>query len=331
MEDVRFQNAATTILSNYAIPYTEITYLGHSENVTYRVQADTDTYLLRIHFPVSSDFRSHEWRQPDVIASEFMWLQAVARDTQLIVPTPIQNQQGAFVTSVVVDGLAETLQATVLHWIEGESLDDQPNTEQAAQLGTLLAHLHLHASQWNEPAELTRPAYDLQSLRAALGKIALLEQKGLISSNDITALTETMERLEDALRALPKTRENWGIIHADMNEGNYLFHSGAIRPIDFSSCGFGYFLFDITTAFLQLIPDNRQAFLTAYVKERALSPLDDTLLETFFLWAILDNFGVLATKPEEHDYLAQDIPQVVNRLCRSYLNGTPFLNVKAHS
>ncbi|MGZ4113329.1 MAG: phosphotransferase enzyme family protein [Tumebacillaceae bacterium] len=325
MEEQRFHQAAENALTNYAIAYTSLTFLGHSENVTFRVQTDHETYLLRIHFPVSPEFRSAEWRQQDVIESEFMWLQALDRDTPLTVPTAVPNHDGASVTYVAVEGITDRLPVTVLHWMEGESLDEQPTSEQVEQLGSLLAQLHLHASHWDQPSHLQRPSYDEEQLHLSLRKIAKLEQIGLLTSEDLAALTATVDAIEEVLHSQAKTHDNWGIIHADFNEGNYLFHAGDIRPIDFSSCGHGYFLFDLTTAFLHLVPANRQVLLDAYQTRRGISPIEDHVLETFFLWAIIDNFGILATNPAEHDYLAQDIPQVVQRLCKKYLSGERFL------
>ena len=50
--------------------------------------------------------------------------------------------------------------------------------------------------------------------------------------------------------------QNWGLIHADLHEGNYLFHNEQIRPIDFYRCGFGYYLL----LFMPLILMNMNGF-----------------------------------------------------------------------
>jgi Ser/Thr protein kinase RdoA (MazF antagonist) len=70
--------------------------------------------------------------------------------------------------------------------------------------------------------------------------------------------------------------EHFGLIHADLEPPNWLFHRGEARPIDFDEFGLGFFAFDL----MQIIwthalwPDYatfRQTLLEGYESIRPIS------------------------------------------------------------
>ncbi|MEH2334763.1 phosphotransferase [Nostoc sp.] len=84
-----------------------------------------------------------------------------------------------------------------------------------------------------------------------------LVDTGTISVTDFAVLENVVQQISNVITALEKTPTNWGLIHADLNENNYIFYAGEARPIDFSCCGFGYYLCDIAHTLLHLFPENR--------------------------------------------------------------------------
>lgn len=334
---IDWNSLALTALAQYNVSVAQLVFLGHSENVTFRVETwnnqnfatsgeyDEQTlFLLRIHYPIAK-FCDRIWQECAVIESELIWLTALYEDTDLIVPYPVQNLSGSFITCVAVDDISETLNCTLLKWVDGSPLDTEPTPIQARQIGELMAQLHQHASLWELPPDLTRPKYDWEQLHASLMKLQSLVDAGTISVTDFAVLERVVQQISNVMTTLERTRTNWGLIHADLNEKNYIFHAGEVCPIDFSCCGFGYYLWDIANTLLHLFPENRRAFLSGYQSVRQLPNEHQSILEAFFIGAIVNNFAFLASQPNEHDYLLETVPYVGESLCSKYLKGEPFL------
>jgi Ser/Thr protein kinase RdoA (MazF antagonist) len=138
-------------------------------------------------------------------------------------------------------------------------------------------------------------------------------------------LESVVQRISNVMISLEKTRTNWGLIHADLNENNYIFYAGEVRAIDFSCCGFGYYLYDIAHTLLHLFPENRRSFLSGYQSVCQLPDDYQSILEAFFLGAIINNFAFLASQRNEHDYLLETVPYVSESFCSKYLKGETFL------
>ncbi|MEH2397998.1 phosphotransferase enzyme family protein [Nostoc sp.] len=326
---IDWNRLALTVLAQYNVGAAQLVFLGHSENVTFRVDArdgeNSATFkVLRIHYPIAQ-LSDHIWQQQAVIESELMWLTALHQDTDLVVPYPLQNLSGSFITSVAIDNTSATLNCTLLNWVNGSTLDSEPTPTQAGQVGELMAQLHQHTSLWELPSGFTRPKYDWEQLHTSLMGLRSLVDTGTISVTDFAVLENVVQQISNVITALEKTLTNWGLIHADLNENNYIFYAGEARPIDFSCCGFGYYLCDIAHTLLHLFPENRRSFLSGYQSVRQLPDEYQRILEAFFLGATVNNFAFLASQPNEHDYLLETVPYITERLCSKYFQGEAFL------
>ncbi len=101
------------------------------------------------------------------------------------------------------------------------------------------------------------------------------------SHRKIAATAETFVR--DAMKILGYRKKRFGVIHADLNLGNILFHRGAPSPIDFDEWGKGWYLFDLAELIrTSITPENwaqRKRFaIEAYKDYRRL---DDAECEAF--------------------------------------------------
>ncbi|MFN6536472.1 MAG: phosphotransferase enzyme family protein [Nostoc sp. EkiNYC01] len=211
---IDWKRLALTALNHYNVSAAQLVFLGHSENVTFRVETPSSEncatsgefdeqrlFLLRIHHPIAR-CRDRIWQQHAVIESELMWLTALHEDTDLVVPYPIQNLNGNFITSVAIDDTGEKLNCTLLNWIDGSPLDTQPTPIQAWQVGELMAQLHQHASFWELPLGFQRPKYDWEQLHASLMKLRSLLDVGTVSLAHFAVLETVVQRIGDVLTAL---------------------------------------------------------------------------------------------------------------------------------
>ena len=86
-----YESIAKAALNQYGLVDEQIQFLGHSENITFYVEAPAEKFLLRIHQSISPS-QDNIWKQPDIIKSELLWLAALSKDINVTVQEPIQNQ-----------------------------------------------------------------------------------------------------------------------------------------------------------------------------------------------------------------------------------------------
>lgn len=295
----------------------QIKFLGESDNVAFRVDTlDGETFLLKSYKASVSK---------KMIESEFLWLEGLAANNTIKVQRPVKNKMDEWTTKVEDETTGEHGYWTLQQWIEGEVLDQQPTDEELKKLAQLMGKLHKHAAKWTAPQKFERVSYDSNHLVGSLQQVERLLTVDAISMNDFQVIDETVKKIVELLTTLEKTPETWGVIHADLHESNYIFNEGEPYPIDFSSCGFGFYLYDIAETLLHLVPDNRKKFVSYYGQDHWLPDNHPILLEAFIIWAIIGNFAFLSRDETEHEGLSRAFPVFVEKYCKRFLKNERFL------
>ena len=326
LDEEHFRKIADAALSHYDVSPKSLTFIGHGDNLTFRVDTHKERFLLRIHAARAATLRG-DWQSAGAIASELEWLSALRRDTDIVAQSPVAAREGGFVCSVDLQG--SVVSCTLLSWINGEALSiDAPRTpEQITALGSLLAKLHGHARRWIPESGFTRPSYDGTDLQAHLSSIDTLIDSKVIPAACGPVFKETMLRLRQIVAQYRPDSRLWGLIHADLHESNYLACAGILRPIDFSRCGFGFYLFDIAGTLHHVGEKSYTHFFAGYRQSGELPDGYERLLDAFFLWRLLANFSFLASSPQEVAYLSKTIPWTLERYFNPFLAGQPILRL----
>jgi Ser/Thr protein kinase RdoA (MazF antagonist) len=321
------EEIAQTALTHYDLPNVQLVFLGQSQNTTFRVETSTkDKFLLRLHAGIEVAEDSQEtWRKPSVIQSELLWLNAIAQDTELTVPQPVQNRLGAWVTIMDRTELRSSISCSLLRWVEGEHLGGEPTAQQIRQLGVLMAQLHQHSSAWSLPSGFSRPTHNVEQLKSAASQLGVLVQNGTISSDDYQVFQEVAMQVQKFMSSLEQTHDTWGVIHADLHQGNYVLYGEEVRPIDFSRCGFGFYLYDIGQSLGDIEASLRLHFFEGYTSVRTLPKNYQSIVESFFVGSTVENFAFLSANPQEHEWLSRAVPYVVKNHLRPYLHCETFL------
>lgn len=132
-------------------------------------------------------------------------------------------------------------------------------------------------------------------------------------------------QVQELLPSLEQTRDTWGVIHADLHSGNYVLYGEEVRPIDFSRCGFGFYLYDIGQSLGDIEASLRWHFFEGYTSVRTLPENYQSVVEAFFVGSTVENFAFLSANPDEHDWLSHAVPYVVKNHLHPYLQGETFL------
>lgn len=319
-----YDDIAKAALEQYGLAQGQCCFLGHSGNITFRVETQQEKFLLRIHQAISS---SHDdvWQKPEVIESELLWLAALHHDTKIVVQKPIRNLQNSWVTQVAGDENTDIFYCSLLWWIDGEILQSDRTLQQAHQLGGLMAQLHQHSQQWQTPQNFIRPTYDRNRFEAALAKLYPAISQGLISTENYNLLELAVRQIQEMMEALEQNQEYWGLIHADLHDGNYLLHGDELRPIDFALCGFGYYLYDVASTLQYLPPAVRCSFFEGYQTIQRLPQNYVQIVEGFFIMAIIDVQSFHVNNPQEYQGVSDTVKEVTKEHIPLYLQAESFL------
>jgi Ser/Thr protein kinase RdoA (MazF antagonist) len=324
---------AQEVLKEYEICYDDISFLQQSENVTFCIKnkSSEERYLVRIH--KSIDEGDEYQNNKNMINSELLLLEELNGCEFLTVQAPVKNRYSSFVTRVFNESLGKDLNVTVLRWIDGDIIDinDEKYNGLAFKLGEKLAKLHKYSNQWEIPEEFIRIEYELESSKTNLVKLDKLVDIKILSKTKFNEIYKSAVNIIEFIKKDLSKDQNWGLIHGDLNECNYITNGNDIFLLDFSRCGFGYYLYDIAQTLMHLSNENRRLFIKGY-KNISLLPNDyEKLIESFFVLSVIDNMLFLSSNPEEYDHIKNMSNYLCDHVISKYKNNDRFIFVKKNS
>ena len=250
-------------------------------NDVWRFLSDGQPFILRL--------THDQWRTPSENDAECAFLEHVhARGALVSRPLPS-----------LAHNLVETIDdasASVFTWAAG---DDAPAKDEAflREWGRSLAVLHEASSSYAGPARWDWPD---EGLFAQANRILPAEDDAIRAQRD---------ELYATLRALPRTRENYGHIHADFGPQNFrVGRDGRITAFDFGNLCRHWFAYDVIIALSTLRRDPhrdllRGWLLAGYESVRPIDPevwaLRDTLLRLRVLYVYLSRLEWFKERTEE--------------------------------
>jgi Ser/Thr protein kinase RdoA (MazF antagonist) len=300
-------------------------FIRHSDNATFKVEdANSRAYLLRIHLPVTSAMGAHG-ADAAAVRSELQWLEALTRDTNLVLQVPERNNTGALVTRILLEDTDEPINCTLLGWLDGQPYRRELESEATSgQIGRIMATLHAHASGWELPPGFTRPRRDVAYFENVLSRIRPALEDGRISRSDYDEFETSIGLLVGMMQSLDESRESSGLMHSDAHKGNLLYHDGRIRLIDFSFCAFGNYMFDLAICLSDMAERLQQSFLESYQSVRTLPDDYQRLIEGYFVGSMVGTFSYWVDNPRAQDILARKVPQIAQEYAAKLNRGEFF-------
>lgn len=210
------------------------------------------------------------------LRSEMLWLRSLISEARLNVPEPVPAADGSLVVRVGAEGTQESRLCVLLRWVSGMNKTSALTSEDLFSVGSHVARLHQHSEHYAFPEGFRRPhAYDWERV---FGQKSPLWSKSedVYSQSELKVFRNAAERIDRDLRELSKERDAFGLIHTDLTPENFVFHNGEAYVIDFDSCGWGHYLYDLAVtlsaleAYGERSAEMRAAFLEGYQRERLL-------------------------------------------------------------
>lgn len=278
---------------------------GGLESAVWRVGTAKGTFAARRHMLATGGDDAL-----NSIASELAWLDALGAHGSPLAPRPVRRGDGELAPVTETDASGHVVACwTVLGWVEGAPLDRLPTPAEAHATGALVAAMHHRARNWTPPAGFVRPAYDASLFRTVAAELFANVGDGLVGS-DKAAVEQALDHACAVLDRLWAERQDIGVIHADLHDGNLMWAEGAEKPavIDFSRCGLAPLALDVAMAQHYLTPELAADLLAGYLAAGVPATFDASVLPALRYLAAVENLAILSRFAEEAENVAAELP-----------------------
>lgn len=295
--------------------------LKHRENAVFAVDIDgKPTHVLRVH--------RRGYHTDAALRSELLWMTAL-NDHGIPTPRVIPTRQGDFLTCVAAADGAGQFQCDLLSWvagvplgnIESKSFGKEEFIERAyEQVGRLAAQVHLHSEQWRPDEPVYRHSWDEEGCLGAGAVWGYYGDLDTLTRPQRALLRRAVMAARQRLAGFGKSRDRFGLIHADLVPENVLIDGEACTLIDFDDAGFGWYLADIAIAvFFQVGTSSfapaLHAMLRGYRQVRHLPDSDLHMLDVMLFLRGLAVLGWIKTRGDTDT--ARQIKQSVTEIALS--------------
>ena len=318
----RLRNLAKVALEVYGLPEARLSFIQYLANIIYRVDVPGVAATLEDNSPYVPGrylLRIHGMDDSAAIASEMVWLTALNQEAGLPVPAPLPMPGGELLARIATPGIPNGRIVSVMRWVDGQRLERGLRPKHLMALGQVVAQMHTFSANWQPPADFERPHWDWDTQLGGMAFDHTLDE--LVASMPAHArqpfLTVSQEA-KQAMDALGKGSDAYGLIHADLYPENVLYKAGKACPIDFEDCGFGYWMWDIAVALCKWAWEQdwermRDAFYEGYSRVRILPAAQwaqlDLFLATQFATMVLWSSAFIMDDPmraAEHEPWRED-------------------------
>jgi Ser/Thr protein kinase RdoA (MazF antagonist) len=297
------RRVAAKAVEKYDFQDATLLLLAHGHNHVYRVDVPSSgRFVLRIQ---------PRHRVNDQGAqSQLVWLEALSRAPDLVVPTPVRSADGALFATVETEGVPDPQRCVMLRWVEGKRC---PSTVEAitptlvASVGQALARLHQHSRKFEPPEDFECPKFDANGLLGANSVLESGKAQAHLKPAQHKVLAQAAKKIRRTMRDLDGRPEHFGLIHGDAGFRNFVYHKGEARLIDFDEFGWGYYLYDLAEPLrIMLNWDNYRALKTVLLnayESHASSPLtQDSQIDIFIAATLVSYLTWGFCRASEEDY-----------------------------
>ncbi|HRJ43626.1 MAG TPA: phosphotransferase [Caldilineaceae bacterium] len=260
----RLRALALAALQEYDLPLSRLRFMSDGWNYVFRVDTTSgEKVVLRVSRP--------DKYGPDDVRSEMIWLDALHRDTDLLLPAPLRTRSGELFTTVQVAEVPEARHVVVFSWVAGRDLGDALTLANYAATGELLARLHEHSAQWTPPADLIIRRNDTVYHPTDPPRLFEPAFRDRLNENLWALLARAEAQVAAAQAELWGREEPPRVIHYDLHQWNVKVQRGKVHAIDFEDLVWGYPVQDIGLIFYYIQDREdavalRQAFQDGYTR-----------------------------------------------------------------
>jgi len=208
----------------------KIELLDDVANYVYQFKSDAGWKILRI------THRSH--RTEHQIIAELDWINYLHRQgVPVALPCPSRNQRLTETFSVQDSYFT----AVVFEFAPGQFVEETNqgmwNPDLFQQLGSIMGAMHRASKTYN-------PKH-LEEKRPDWWEDPLIRDARKYLPPDQMDVAEELDQILSHFNQLPKSKDDYGLIHGDVNPTNFHVSGGKITLFDFDDCAYNWFVNDI--------------------------------------------------------------------------------------
>ena len=310
LESEKQQESLTTfaheLLANYGIHTAKVSCINYEFNATFSIETESGIkYAMRINI--------NSTRTAENMRAEVEWVRHLNRTSGVHTPTPIATANDEYITSGYHSDSAQTLNAVMYSWLDGEEIGDEPTVEQLHEVGRAIARLHQESTDFALSSGNLLPTFSDFFWGT---EDYLFSEKSVLSDKDrglIEQARDVIMRHTDELYQSSPVH----IIHADCHGWNLMWNEGKLSIFDFDDCGFGVEAQDLAVALYYLdTPEQDAALVQGYKSVRALPEYSEHAMKALLLQRrlLLLNYLFETKNPEHKEMLPAYLEKSLERV-----------------
>lgn len=251
--------------------------LGGFENFVFEFEIDGKAFILRL------SHSSH--RSIDEVNSEIDFIYFLANNNANVA-VPIRNKENTF-TKMTLCKNDSYFTVAAFEKAEGERpTRDLVNNEMLLNYGKTIGQFH-------NLTKMYVPSKGIMNRFSWENDVLLCSAKTYLKEEDMIIYDKYID-LKNRILEIPKTIDNYGLLHTDVHFGNFLIKNNQLCVFDFDDASYQYFISDIAIALFYYISaehneelrkakaDNFMTyFMKGYLEENNLAKEDFLLIDLF--------------------------------------------------
>lgn len=245
--------------------------VSRANNDFYEVKAELDRYALRV---AKADFRSR-----DEYIYELEYVDHIYQNG-CRVPAPVRAQDGSLFFDVEAPEGIRSI--TLMHWLDGVAFTKNLTADDATQMGSALAALHLAAVDFQPSThrEISTPQNLAERMPDLLEMLGADPDHRAFYEHATAAVNAAYDTAK--VKSLPR-----GPVHGDYQFANVMrTATGDIAVLDFDTCGVNYLAEDLFTfvwrSDMEIKDESvNTAFIAGYEDVRPLTEAERACLGLF--------------------------------------------------
>jgi Ser/Thr protein kinase RdoA (MazF antagonist) len=313
---VKQEEILKQILEIYDIKPTEISLLGHSEKLVWKVVDEKGTFHCVYGYYPNEAVVGEEGRKRAedlaAIASEMKLLEMLSAHS-LGIAAPRRNIYGELVSAVYLGN--RQIFAAVTGWIPGEAMAEEENTylSQCVLAGKAAAKLH-EAFAKIDTSQLAFPELRHKQLEKVMDILRQGETDGFVSSEQMKVLEDGGIYIRFCMDQMDTRPGGKSLVHTDLRKANFLMEQDRAVPVDFGRTVFGYPLYDLGEMCAHMGGDSVQkALFQGYASVKPLEAFDICCVEAMFVFFILSVVAETIQTGKNPQYVEETLVALTQR------------------
>ncbi len=205
--------------------------LGSFENYVYEGNRNANSYILRL------THSSH--RSTNQLLGELEWINYLA-ENGVNVAKSYPSINGSLAEEIFVGD--NYFIVSLFKKANGQPLRNNPdllNRELIIEWGKLIGQMHKATKNFQPSSNnIKRPQWNDDDLTYFTNYLTEEDQQIVTMGEDLLSY----------FSSLPKSKDDYGLIHTDIHSGNFFVDNGKIKVFDFDDCSYQWFISDIAIA-----------------------------------------------------------------------------------